>query len=177
MTIGSVSATCRVTVFQPVTGIRLSQSSAVMEAGDTLSLTANVTPNDAADKRCIWSSFNPAVADVNENGVVTALTKVKRPSVSKVKSFKAKAGKKKLTLSWKKVSGAAGYQVQIGIKKNFKGAKTISVSKSKKNYVRKGLKSKKKYFIRIRAYKVYKNTYGTMEKVYGSWNKISKKTK
>ena len=58
---------------------------------------------------------------------------VKKPSVSKVKSFKAKAGKKKLTLTWKKISGAAGYQIQVSTKKNFKGAKTISVSKSKKS--------------------------------------------
>ena len=82
---------------------------------------------------------------------------VKKPSVSKVKSFKAKAGKRKLTLTWKKISGAAGYQIQVSTKKNFKGAKTITVSKSKKSYTKKGLKAKKKYYVRIRAYKTYKD--------------------
>lgn len=104
-------------------------------------------------------------------------TTVKKPSVSKVKSFKAKSGRKKLTLSWKKLSGAAGYQLQISTKKNFKGAKTISVSKSKKSYTKKRLQSGKKYYARIRAYKTYKNASGKTLKAYGNWVKISKKVK
>ena len=102
---------------------------------------------------------------------------VKKPSVSKVKSFKAKAGKKKLTLTWKKISGAAGYQIQVGTKKNFKGAKTISVSKSKKSYTKKGLKARKKYYVRIRAYKTYKDANYKTKKAYGKWVAINKKTK
>ena len=82
---------------------------------------------------------------------------VKKPTVSKVKSFKAKAGKKNLKLSWKKLSDVAGYQLQISTKKNFKEAKTISISKSKKTYTKKKLTAKKKYYIRIRAYKTYKD--------------------
>ncbi len=107
----------------------------------------------------------------------TSQSTTQKPTVSKVKSFKAKAGKKKLTLSWKKLPDAEGYQIQIGTKKNFKGANTIIVSKSKKQYVKKGVKAKKKYYIRIRAYKSYKNASGVIEKVYGPWSKISKKIK
>lgn len=118
------------------------------------------------------SRFSP-----NKNNWSTPKQTVKKPSVSKVKSFKAKAGKKKLTLTWKKLSGAAGYQIQISTKKNLKGAKTISISKSKKKYTKNGLKAKKKYYIRIRAYKTYKNANGVKKKVYGKWTKISKKTK
>ena len=102
---------------------------------------------------------------------------VKKPSVSKVKSFKAKVGKKKLTLTWKKISGAAGYQIQVSTKKNFKGAKTISVSKSKKSYTKKGLKARKKYYVRIRAYKTYKDANYKTKKAYGKWVAINKKTK
>ena len=332
VTVGNVSSSCNVTVYQPITSIRLNKSSAALAAGDTLALTASIYPNDATDPRYSWSSTNPSVASVNENGVVTALAKgeaeikaeasdgsgvtasctisvtteiitapdvsnlqsphpyenncsdswlyrvdgasrisvtfsektevedgfdyiylydknnalvgtytgkelagktisvtgdtirikletdnggtaygfevesvtkeaheggssgngehmsggisggtprpaVQKPTVSKVKSFKAKAGKKKLTLSWKALSDAEGYQIQIGTKKNFKGAKTISVSKSKKKYVKKGLKSRKKYYLRIRAYKTFKNAVGAAEKVYGSWSKTSKKVK
>lgn len=75
------------------------------------------------------------------------------------------------------MSDAEGYQIQIGTKKNFKGAKTIFVSKSKKKYVKKGLKSRKKYYLRIRAYKTCKNAAGAVEKVYGSWSRTSKKVK
>lgn len=102
---------------------------------------------------------------------------VKKPSVPAVKSFKAKAGKKKLMLSWKKVADAAGYQIQISTKKNFKGVKTISISKSKKSYTKKKLKAKKKYYIRMRAYKTYKDTSGKTQKAYGKWKTISRKTK
>lgn len=38
-------------------------------------LTASIYPNDATDPRYSWSSTNPSVASVNENGVVTALAK------------------------------------------------------------------------------------------------------
>lgn len=100
-----------------------------------------------------------------------------KPSVSKVKSFKVKAGKKKLTLTWKKISGAAGYQVQISTKKNFKGANIKYISKFKKTYTKKGLKAKKKYYVRIRAYKTYKDAIGWTQKSYGKWTIISKKTK
>ena len=102
---------------------------------------------------------------------------VKKPSVSKVKSFQAKAGKKKLTLSWKKVSGAAGYQLQISTKKNFKGAKTISISKSKRTYTKNGLKAKRKYYVRIRAYKIYEDANVKTQRVYGKWTTGSRRTK
>lgn len=104
-------------------------------------------------------------------------TPPQKPTVSKVKLLKAKAAKKKLTLTWKKLSGAAGYQVQISTKKNFKGAKKISISKSKKTYTKKKLKAKKKYYIRIRAYKTYKDANKKAKKVYGKWTTINKKTK
>ncbi len=106
-----------------------------------------------------------------------SVTIVKKPSVPTVKSFKAIAGKKKLTLSWKKLSGISGYQVQISTKKNFKGAKKIAISKSKKSYTKKNLKAKKKYYIRIRAYKIYKNAKGKNVKAYGNWKMSSRKTK
>lgn len=108
---------------------------------------------------------------------VDRIMSIQKPSVSTVKSFKAKAGKKKLTLSWKKVTDAAGYQIQISTKKNFKGAKTISVSKSKKSYTKKNLKAKTKYYIRICAYKTYKAATGKTKKACGKWKTISKKTK
>ena len=98
-------------------------------------------------------------------------------SVAAVKSLKAKAGSKKLTITWKKVSDAAGYQLQVSTKSSFKGAKTISLNKTKQKYVAKKLKAKKKYYVRIRAYKTYKDGNGKTQKSYGTWVKVSKKTK
>lgn len=104
------------------------------------------------------------------------LEKVKIPTVSKVSSLKVTAGKKKLTMLWKKDSSVAGYQIQISTKLNFKGAKIIDIAKSKKTYTKKSLKSKKKYYVRIRAYKTYKDN-GMTKKVYGKWVVKNKKTK
>lgn len=99
------------------------------------------------------------------------------PSVSKVKSLKAKAGSKKLTVTWEKLSGAAGYELQVSTKSSFKGAKTVKIGKSKKQYVVKKLKAKTKYYVRIRAYKTFKDAKGKTQKAYGKWVKINKKTK
>lgn len=103
--------------------------------------------------------------------------RVQIPSVSKVYSLKARAGKKKLKLSWNKVYGAAGYQIQVDTTKYFFSPKTISVSGARKAYTKGGLKAKKKYYVRIRAYKTYRDARGYTQKAYGSWSKVSKKTK
>jgi hypothetical protein len=55
-----------------VESITLSQSSATMTIGETLNLTATVTPDDATDKSITWSSSNTSVASVDADGKVTA---------------------------------------------------------------------------------------------------------
>ena len=46
----------------------------IKEKGGTLTLKAQVSPNDAVNKIIAWSSDNPAVATVDANGVVTAVS-------------------------------------------------------------------------------------------------------
>ena len=75
VTVGDVSASCKVTVLQPVTGIDLNKSSLTMDALGTFQMTASVYPDSANDKRITWSSSDPAIASVDENGLVTALKK------------------------------------------------------------------------------------------------------
>lgn len=99
------------------------------------------------------------------------------PVVAKIRSLKAKPGKKRLTVTWKTVSGVDGYQIQVGMKKNFKGAKKFSLRASKKKYVVKKLKARKKYYIRIRAFKYYTDASNTRQTAYGKWKKLRKKTK
>lgn len=55
-----------------VTDIDLSDESIELEVGDQKTLTATVSPDDAADKSVIWESDDTAVATVND-GVVTAV--------------------------------------------------------------------------------------------------------
>ncbi len=73
--VGNVSASCSVTVVQPVTSISLDKKSLEMDALDTYQLAARVSPSDAADKSVRWSSSDEKIASVDENGLVTALKK------------------------------------------------------------------------------------------------------
>ncbi len=71
---GGKSATCNVTVTPVlVNSITLNQSSANVNVGGTVSLTATVAPNNAADKAVTWSSSDAAVATVSNSGVVTGV--------------------------------------------------------------------------------------------------------
>ena len=94
-----------------------------------------------------------------------AVAMLASPSLSKVKkankSFKA---------NWKACEGVDGYEIQYSLKKNFKKAKKKTVKgAAKKSLKVKKLKSGKKYYVRIRAYKVING-----KKVYSKWS--AKKT-
>lgn len=83
----------------------------------------------------------------------------------------AKAGKKKATVKWKKVSGAKGYQIQYSTKKSFKKKYTKTKTTRKTKIVIKKLKKKKTYYFRVKAYK----TDAAKKKVYSKkWSKIKK---
>ena len=104
------------------------------------------------------------------------------PLATKVQSFKATAGKKKLTLKWKKKTGIDGYELQISTGKKFKQKQTYKIKKAKKKktittYNGSKLQSNKKYYIRIRAYKNVTNDDGTVTVKYSKWKTINKKTK
>ena len=72
---GGSSASCEVTVNAftgEVTGVTIDKSSAVLKIGDTLTLTAVITPSNATDTNVTWTSSDATVASV-AGGVVTAL--------------------------------------------------------------------------------------------------------
>ena len=106
----------------------------------------------------------------------TAQKIMKQAKITKLKA-KSKA-KKKITVSWKKVKKAKGYQVQISTKKNFK--KSIFkkfTAKTKLNIKNKKIKSKKTYYVRVRAYATYKDKNNVTKKVYSKWIKKIRKVK
>ena len=75
-----------------------------------------------------------------------------------VKISKPKAAKKKITVKWKKVSKKNrkkidGIQIQVATDPGFTNiVKTVTAGKKKSSKVIKGLQSKTKYYVRIRAY-------------------------
>ena len=88
----------------------------------------------------------------------------------KVAIKKPKAGKKKATVKWKKISYATGYEIYRSTKAK-KGFKKIgTVTAKKKSYVSKKLKSKKTYYYKVRAFvrigsKKYYSKYSAVKKV------------
>lgn len=68
---GNYTAKCKVTVVQPVTGVKLSSSSLKISIGKSKTLTATVSPSNATNKDVTWSSSNTSVVTVSK-GVVTA---------------------------------------------------------------------------------------------------------
>ncbi|MBQ9531486.1 MAG: leucine-rich repeat protein [Eubacterium sp.] len=89
-------------------------------------------------------------------------SKLTVPSTSVKKLTK---GKKEIRVTFKKVKNISGYQIQYSQYKNFKKSKTVKRSADKSSAKLKNLKSKKRYYVRIRTYKkVGKKTY------YSSWS-------
>ena len=96
---------------------------------------------------------------------VTTSTKLKTTAIKKTQSKK-----KAFTIKWKKISkGITGYQIQYSTDKKFKkNTKKITIAKAKTtSKTIKKLKSKKKYYVRIRTYQKVGKT-----KNYSKWSKV-----
>ena len=92
--------------------------------------------------------------------VVKKITAPSIPQKVKVKNNKNKTA----TITWSKVSGAKGYQIQYAYSAPFsKKTKTVIVNK----FVAKKLNKKKTYSFRVRAYKM-----NGKKKLYGKWSKV-----
>lgn len=73
---------------------------------------------------------------------------------------KLTAGKGKVTVSWKKISGVTGYQVAYSLKSDFSSQVKKNVKgANKKSLTLKGLKSNKIYYFRIRTYRIVNGKY------------------
>lgn len=104
----------------------------------------------------------------NVNNQPDKKNKQPKPSVAKVKKVSAKkiSKKKQSKVTWKKVTGALGYQVKWSANKKFKKAKKKF---TKKNSITLKKLKKKKYYVKVRAYKVANG-----KKVYGKYSKTVK---
>lgn len=119
------------------------------------------------------SATTPSTTQPTTKPSTTKNTETVNPKKTSIK--KLSKGKKKFTVTWAKVSGIKGYQIQYSSDKKFKkNNKSVTVTKQKttKATVKK-LKSKKKYYVRVRTYKTVNG-----KKIYSSWSKVkSVKTK
>lgn len=99
----------------------------------------------------------------NQQQTTTQVTKPKRVKITKAKNVK----KKKISLKYKKVNGAKGYQIRWSDNKRFQGYEQKNTAK--RTATLKGLSKKTTYFIKVRAYKM-----SGKKKVYGTWSKVKR---
>jgi Asp-tRNA(Asn)/Glu-tRNA(Gln) amidotransferase A subunit family amidase len=91
----------------------------------------------------------------------TAPGKVKKVTV------KRSTHKKKINVSYKASNGASGYQIAYSTSAKFATKKTKHIYSAKTKITLKKLQTKKKYYIRIRTYKLSNG-----KKVYGTWSSV-----
>lgn len=114
-------------------------------------------------------SIHCSVCGAQKPGTEASIPKFQMPKTSISKLTK---GKKSFTVKWKKKANITGYKIQYSTSKSFKNAKTITIKNAGTvKRAKKSLKAKKKYYVRIRTYKVlYGYTY------YSDWSKAKKVT-
>lgn len=111
-----------------VSRINVSGISNKIAAGKKIKLSTNICPINATDKRIIWSSSNPKVAKVNQNGIVT---------------IKKKSGGKSVRIIAKAADGS-GTQAVFRIKSMKGVVKKVAISDVKKKTVKAGKRIKLK---------------------------------
>ena len=133
---------------------------AIEAAGKALN-AARTAANAAANAEvAAQTTFAMAVAAKNAaaSAAAAAAAPVEIIDLPTVKISKPAAAKKKITVKWKKVSKKnlkkiSGIQIQVATDPDFVNiVKTATAGKKKTSKVIKGLQSKTKYYVRIRAY-------------------------
>ena len=165
-------ASCVVTVIKPTFTITLKDGDSVIE---TKKLEMDKTYGSLPQLKKKGYLFTGWFADKNGKEEVSSGTTAKKNTtiyagwekvtvekpVIRYKTSKAKS----ITVDWNLVYGVKGYELRYSTKSNMKKAKKISVSVNQKTI--KKLKTKKKYYLQVRAYKMD----STGEKVYSAWSK------
>ena len=73
-TVNGLKASCKITVVVPPSSVSIYPTSKTLKPSETVTLRATVSPSSAYDKSVSWTSSNDAVAEVDEEGVVTAIS-------------------------------------------------------------------------------------------------------
>lgn len=146
----------------PKVSIRNGEYELIAEKDYTVSYSNNINVGKATitiNGKGDYTGSTQIGFNIIKNSSSTIELPKEKVSLPAVKINKPKAGKKKVTVKWKKVSRKnlkkiKKIQIQYSTDKYFKeGVKTRIANAKKTSYIIKGLKAKKKYYVRIRAYK------------------------
>jgi hypothetical protein len=120
-------------------------------------LSANPLPTQAPATVAPVTQAPATVAPVTQAPTTVKKTTVKKPY--KVRGLKLKAGKKRVTVTFKKAKNAKKYIIKYSTRKNMKKAKTVTTRKLKATI--KKLSSRKRIYVQVQ---------GVNGKVKGKWS-------
>lgn len=146
------------------TGKKITPKITVKYDGETLTQGIDYTLSWKNNK-----SIGTAMVTVKGQGRYTGTKETTFNIIPKAVTLSSLESKTKSQLKaiWKKSSGITGYELEYGLKKKLTDATNVIIGKSKTNYTLKDLRSKKTYYVRIRAYKTVKGV-----KYYSAWSKV-----
>ena len=119
-----------------------------------------------------WKKIKSNIQDETlTNKIILCSDGALKPSIPSAKIKALVSGNKSLKVNWSKVNSISGYEVQIATDNKFsKNKKIVTIKKpSTTSTTIKNLKAKKKYYVRIRDYKIQK-VNGKNKKVYSYWS-------
>lgn len=108
---------------------------------------------------------NNSSGDIQDNNTTQYNTFKKVKGKPKLKNV----NNRKMKVSFKKVKGARGYEIQYSTNKKFKKSKTITVYYHKNNIINK-LKKGKTYYVKVRAFRRNRS----FQKEFGAYSKVAK---
>lgn len=97
------------------------------------------------------------------SSALTATTKLQRPIILSVRS----KSKKAISIMLKKAPSVSGYQISVSTSKDFKNSTTMNRTTKKTTYLVTNVKSKKKYYVKVRVYKTVNN-----KKIFSDWSPV-----
>jgi len=74
---GGKTASCNLTVVQPVKNVSLDRNAWTLERGNSRTLNARINPANATNQKLTWSSSDTSVARVSNDGQIEAISKGK----------------------------------------------------------------------------------------------------
>ena len=116
-------------------------------------------------------NIGTGVITIKGKGSYTGTKKLYFKILPKKVSWRSAVSKKRglLTLSWKKVSQASGYQIQYSQKSNFKNSRSVSVGAGTATKTIQKLSRGKVYYVRIRSFRKVGS-----KKYYSGWSSVKK---